>query len=39
MRKLIYGVGINDYKCKIKIDGKDLKSYKTWLGMLERCYS
>lgn len=39
MRKLIYGVGINDYKGKIKIDGKDLKSYKTWLRMLERCYS
>lgn len=40
--KLIYGVGINDadYVVCPKINGKQewCPFYRTWLGMLERCY-
>lgn len=48
MRKLIYGIGINDagYKTKIgkEISGKtvivwECQVYKTWVNMLQRCYS
>lgn len=38
--KRVYGVGyfgIGEYVCKI--DGKHTKCYKTWNGMLQRCYS
>lgn len=38
-KKLIYGVGINDYNNKISIDGKLIKSYQTWHNMITRCYS
>lgn len=34
--KLVYGVGIND--CP-KGETKGNKIYKTWAGMLKRCYS
>ncbi|MFV8463633.1 hypothetical protein ACNO7T_20970 [Vibrio campbellii] len=37
-RKPVYGIGINDYEGRIKIDGKHLPSYKRWLMMLQRCY-
>lgn len=37
-RKRIFGVGINDYKGIIKIDGKHIQSYYTWHNMIKRCY-
>ena len=37
--RLVYGVGINDYSGSVRIDGKIIKSYKTWCDMLFRCYS
>lgn len=36
---LVFGVGKNDSKKSIKEDGKQIWSYTTWMGMLERCYS
>lgn len=36
--KLVYGVGVNDYEGRVKINGKMIKSYNTWKNMLERCY-
>lgn len=37
--KLVYGVGINDLpRGSIKLDGKTHRFYKTWQGMLQRCY-
>lgn len=39
MGKLIQGIGYNDGKYQNKVDGKIIKSYKTWVGMLNRCYS
>jgi hypothetical protein len=40
MSRLVYGVGLNDqtYAAKQE-DGTYDKSYKLWVGMLERCYS
>lgn len=42
-KKLVFGVGINDadYVVQPTIDGKQkvCKIYKTWQGMVERCYS
>lgn len=37
--KLVYGVGVNDSQTSIYVDGKQIKSYNCWKGMLERCYS
>lgn len=34
----IHGVAINDYEGSMKEDGKDIRSYQTWKGMLKRCY-
>lgn len=42
MRKkdsIVYGSGVNDLVECCKENGKDIKSYKTWKQMLERCYS
>lgn len=37
--KLVYGVGINDYNKKITEGGMGIiQAYKTWSGMLKRCY-
>lgn len=35
----IYGVGINDYEGKVRTNGKTLRSYQCWKGLLSRCYS
>lgn len=37
--KLIQGHGTNDLTEPVKINGKPLKFYDTWKGMLRRCYS
>lgn len=34
----VYGVGITGNKYPAKRNGKDLKEYKLWHGLLERCY-
>lgn len=39
MKKLVYGVGINDGSRPTRCDGKDLRQYHMWRGMLRRCYS
>ena len=39
MRKLIFGVGINDYGESIKNKGKFIPSYTCWRNMLYRCYN
>ena len=38
-QKLVCGVGINDLAEPVKINGKTLKFYAIWKGMLWRCYS
>ena len=37
--RLVYDKGMNDLDEPIWKDGKTLKFYKTWQGMLSRCYS
>ena len=39
MKKLVYGVGFNDKTKPTWVDGKDVKEYKLWQHMLERCFS
>lgn len=36
--KLVHGVGINDKKRPVFINGKKSKEYTRWDGMLSRCY-
>ena len=38
-RSLVYGVGVNDWVGKIEVDGKLIKEYLLWRGMLQRCFS
>jgi len=37
-RSLVYGVGINDWVGAVWVDGKLIKEYRLWQGMLERCF-
>ena len=39
MNKLVYGKGFNDKTKPANVDGKMVKEYKLWTGMLERCFS
>lgn len=39
MSKLVYGKGINDRSRPVFVDGKNVKEYDLWMGMLERCFS
>lgn len=39
MKELVQGVGINDIDEDVKVDGKHLPFYRTWVAMLNRCYS
>ena len=39
MNKLVYGKGFNDKTKPTNVDGKMVKEYKLWTGMLERCFS
>lgn len=34
----VYDVGITGNKYPIKVNGKDIKEYKTWQDMLKRCF-
>jgi len=37
-RSLVFGVGVNDWVGNVRVGGKDIKEYKLWKGMLERCF-
>lgn len=37
-RKIVYGVAHNDYAGRIKENGKHIRSYRSWISMLSRCY-
>jgi len=37
-RGLVCGVGVNDWVGKVSVDGKLIREYKLWSGMLERCF-
>lgn len=39
MTKLIYGVGINDGKYPVRVNGKILKEYNLWGSLLSRCFN
>jgi len=36
---VVYGIGINDFDGRVKVDGKPTKVYDQWKAMLCRCYS
>lgn len=36
--KLVYGVGVNDYKGNTKYNHVHIPSYHTWVEMLKRCF-
>ena len=38
MSKLVYGFGFNDKSRPAQIDGKKVKEYNLWKGVLERCF-
>jgi len=38
-RSLVLGVGVNDWVGNVKVDGKDIKEYKLWKSMLQRCFN
>lgn len=38
-KKLVCGVGINDYPLPIKRNGRHIQSYHIWQEMLSRCYT
>jgi len=37
-RSLVFGVGVNDWDGAVKVDGKLIKEYQLWKGVLERCF-
>jgi len=39
MTKLVFGVGFNDKTRPVFVDGKKVKEYQLWQGVLERCFS
>jgi len=38
-RSFVYGVGVNDWVGNVNVDGKPIKEYDLWKGMLKRCFS
>ena len=38
MSKLVFGVGFNDKTRPVFVDGRIVKEYSVWKGMLERCF-
>ena len=39
MKKLVQGIGKNNGKYPATLNGKSVKEYMLWTGMLERCYN
>lgn len=39
MTSIIQGIGINDFDAKVTENRKNLKEYRLWTSMLQRCYS
>ena len=43
VERLVYGIGVNDadYVVKSTINGRRVvcQAYRSWVGMLQRCYS
>ena len=39
MSKLVYGIGFNDKTRPTNVDGKPVKEYSLWEGMLRRCFN
>lgn len=37
--KLVFGYGLNDFSEPIVVSGNLIAEYRTWCGMLKRCYS
>jgi len=37
-RSLVFGVGVNDWVGNVKVDGKNIREYKLWQNMLQRCF-
>jgi len=37
-RSLVFGVGVNDWVGAVKVGGKQIREYKLWAGMLQRCF-
>ena len=37
-RKLVLGVGLNDFTKPIFVNGKHIREYQMWTNMLKRCY-
>jgi len=38
-RSLVYGVGVNDWVGNVMVDGKLIREYQLWKGVLERCFT
>jgi len=38
-RKLVYGVGVNDWVGNVNVGGKLIMEYQLWTDMLQRCFS
>ena len=38
-RRLIFGIGVNDFPSRTHVDGKDIIPYTIWHAMMARCYS
>lgn len=38
-RRLVYGIGINDFPTPVVVNGKIIRAYSLWTTMLKRCYS
>ncbi len=38
-RKLVQGVGVNDWDSEVVLNGKSIREYELWSCMLKRCFS
>jgi len=38
-RSLVHGVGVNDWDGNVRVGGKEIKEYRLWQDMLQRCFS
>jgi len=37
-RSLVYGIGVNDWAGKVNVGGKQIREYKLWQSVLQRCF-